>query len=304
MNPLVSVITITYNCINAKRKDTLVQCIESAANQTYDNIEHIIIDGASSDGTLDILMQYSGLKVYSEPDSGVFNAFNKGILKANGKYIVFINSDDFFSSNDAVKVSVEALEKSGADYSYGNTWLLNEDNHKKSQMRIPQLYKSFVKMPFCHQSMFCRTDVLKKIGMFDENNKIASDYEVYLKLLLGKYIGVRVNSQIATFRCGGVSGNRKLFEQEMCNILKKHLAAFYNLTDNQAYNIIENSSIPLSLAFRLSGFIPGKDKYIFIFSQIRHFLFQIRTSKDKKMLKIFGLYLVKPKCLMTGFNKF
>lgn len=297
MNPLVSVVTITYNCINAKREDTLVQCINSVQSQTYDNVEHIIIDGASSDGTLDILMQYSGLKVYSERDNGIFNAFNKGILKANGKYIVFINSDDFFSSKDAVKVSVEALEKSGADYSYGNTWLLNEDNPKKSQMRIPQLYKSFNKMPFCHQSMFCRTGVLKEIGMFNEGNIIASDYEVYLKLLLGKYKGVRVNFQIATFRCGGVSGNRKVFEQEMCNILKKHLSPFYNLTDNQAYNIIENSSMPLGLAFKLSGFIPGNGKYIFIISQLRHFLFQMRTSKDKKMLKIFGVYIIKPKML-------
>lgn len=294
MNPLVSVITITYNCIDAERQDTLIQCIESVRSQNYDNIEHIIIDGASDDGTLNIFKNFPGLKVYSEQDTGVFNAFNKGILKANGKYIVFINSDDFFSSKDAVKISVEALEKAGADYSYGNTWLLNEENPSKSEMRIPQLYKSFVKMPFCHQSMFCKADVLKNLGMFDENNKIASDYEVYLKLLLGNYHGVRVNFQIATFRCGGVSGNRKIFLKEMCTILKKNFSKYYNLSDNQAFEIVENSTMPLRLAFKLFHFIPGKDKYIFLISQIRHFLFQIRTSKGKKMLKIFGMYLIKP----------
>lgn len=294
MKPLVTVVTITYNCINANRKETLVQCIESVQNQNYENLEHIIIDGASDDGTLDILKGYSWLKVFSEPDNGVFNAFNKGILKARGKYIIFINSDDFFSSKNSVSLSVEALENTGADYSYGDTWLLNEENPKKSQMRKPQLYKSFVKMPFCHQSMFCKTNVLKEIGMFNESNKIASDYEVFLKLLLGKYRGVQVNSEIATFRCGGVSGDRKQFIKEMCSILKKNFTDYSFFSDEEALNAVENSSLHLKLVLKLSSFLHGKDKILFLMTQIRHFLFQIRTSNGKRTLKIFGFYLVKP----------
>lgn len=294
MKPLVTVITITYNCLTAGRRESLIQCIESVKAQSYENIEHIIIDGASTDGTLDLLKSFEGLKIYSEPDNGVFDAFNKGVIRANGKYVIFMNSDDYFFNTDAVRVSVAALESSGADYSYADTWLLHEENPKKSTMRKPQLYKSFVKMPFCHQSMFCKTDVLKEIGLFDINNKIASDYEVYLKLLLGGYRGVQVHSTIASFRCGGVSGNKKQFTVEAVAIFKKFYSKFYNLSNDEAYCIWELSSIPLPLVFKLAKFLPYGDRIKFILLQLRHFIFQIRTSKKKFTLKIMGIYLVKP----------
>ena len=295
MKPLVTVITITYNCLTAGRRESLIQCIESVKAQSYENIEHIIIDGASTDGTLDLIKSFEGLKIYSEPDKGVFDAFNKGVMKAAGKYVIFMNSDDYFQNTDAIKISVEALEKSGADYSYGDTWLLHEENPEKSAMRKPQLYKSFVKMPFCHQSMFCKTDVLKEIGLFDVNNKIASDYEVYLKLLLCGYKGVNVHTQIACFRCGGVSGNRKQFTIEAVAIFKNLYSRFYNLSDDEAYCIWELGSIPLPLVFRLAKFLPVIDRIKFILLQLRHFMFQIRTSRKNFTLKILGFYVVKPK---------
>lgn len=294
MKPLVTVITITFNCIKSGRKETLKQCIESVHNQNYENIEHIIIDGASTDGTLELLKEFPHLKVFSEPDSGVYNAFNKGVLKAQGKYIAFINSDDYFSSNEAVNISIEKLEENNADYSFGDTWLLNEENPEKSEMRKPQLWKSFSKFPFCHQSMFCKTNALKEVGMFNENNKIASDYEVYLKLLLGGYKGIDVKSQIAVFRCGGVSGDRALYLKEFSSVLKSNYEKFYKLSDFEAVDAVENSSLTLTLALKLSKFLHGKDKFIFLFSQFRHFLFQIRTKKSKRTLKIFGYYFLRP----------
>ena len=124
IKPLVTVITITFNCIKYGRKETLIQSIESVQNQDYENFEHIIIDGASSDGTLELLQSYPHLKVFSEPDNGVYDAFNKGVKRANGKYIVFVNSDDYFSTNKAISLSVDALEKENADYSYATTYLL------------------------------------------------------------------------------------------------------------------------------------------------------------------------------------
>ncbi len=93
-NVLVTVVTITYNLIKSGREKYVRQCIECVHNQTYQNIEHIIIDGASSDGTLEIFKDYPWLKVFSEPDKGIYDAMNKGVAKASGKYIVFLNSDD------------------------------------------------------------------------------------------------------------------------------------------------------------------------------------------------------------------
>lgn len=294
MKPLVTVITITFNCIKAGRRESLIQCIDSVRNQNYENIEHIIVDGASTDGTLELLKEFPHLKVFSEPDSGVYNAFNKGVLKTQGKYVVFINSDDYFSSENSVKISVEKLEETGASYSYGDTWLLNEENPEKSEMRKPQLWKSFSKFPFCHQSMFCRTDALKEVGMFNENNKISSDYDVYLKLLLGGYRGIDVKSQIAVFRCGGVSEDRTVYIKEYGNVLKNNYEKFYKLSDDEAYDAVENYSLPLLLAVKLSKYLYGKDRWCFLLSQFRHFALQIRTSKNKRTLKIFGHYFLRP----------
>lgn len=288
IKPLVTVITITFNCIKYGRKETLIQSIESVQNQDYENFEHIIIDGASSDGTLELLQSYPHLKVFSEPDNGVYDAFNKGVKRANGKYIVFVNSDDYFSTNKAISLSVDALEKNNADYSYATTYLLDEKNSKRSTMRVPKIWKSFSKMPFCHQSMFCRVDVLKEIGLFDVNNKITSDYEVYLRLLFGGYKAVEVDEHIVTFRIGGISDNMEGFKKERCELFKKIYSPFYELSDVQIHEIYENSYFPISLAFKLAKYLRFSDRIRFLYEEIRRFIFQVRTSKKHRLVRMFG----------------
>lgn len=288
IKPLVTVITITFNCIKYGRKETLIQSIESVQNQDYENFEHIIIDGASSDGTLELLQSYPHLKVFSEPDNGVYDAFNKGVKRANGKYIVFVNSDDYFSTNKAISLSVDALEKNNADYSYATTYLLDEKNSKRSTMRVPKIWKSFSKMPFCHQSMFCRVDVLKEIGLFDVNNKITSDYEVYLRLLFGGYKAVEVDEHIVTFRIGGISDNMEIFAKERCELFKNIYAPFYELSDVQIHEIYENSYFPISLAFKLAKYLRFSDRIRFLYEEIRRFIFQVRTSKKHRLVRVFG----------------
>lgn len=288
IKPLVTVITITFNCIKYGRKETLIQSIESVQNQDYENFEHIIIDGASSDGTLELLQSYPHLKVFSEPDRGVYDAFNKGVKRANGKYIVFVNSDDYFSTNKAISLSVDALEKENADYSYATTYLLNEKNPKRSTMRVPKIWKSFSKMPFCHQSMFCKVDVLKEIGLFNEDNKITSDYEVYMKLLLGGYKAVQVNESIVTFRVGGISDNIEIFAKERCELFKKIYAPYYKLSAVQIGEIYENSYFPIGLAFKLAKYLRFSDRIRFLYEEIRRFIFQVRTSKKHRLVRVFG----------------
>lgn len=288
IKPLVTVITITFNCIKYGRKETLIQSIESVQNQDYENFEHIIIDGASSDGTLELLQNYPHLKVFSEPDNGVYDAFNKGVKRANGKYIVFVNSDDYFSTNKAISLSVDALEKNNADYSYATTYLLDEKNSKRSTMRVPKIWKSFSKMPFCHQSMFCKVDVLKEIGLFDVNNKITSDYEVYLRLLFGGYKAVEVDEHIVTFRIGGISDNMEIFAKERCELFKKIYAPYCELSDVQIHEIYENSYFPISLAFKLAKYLRFSDRIRFLYEEIRRFIFQVRTSKKHRLVRVFG----------------
>ena len=108
--PKVTVITITFNLIKAGRKQTFIKCMESVHNQNYKNIEHLIIDGASTDGTLDLLKEYQKkgyIKYKSKKDKGIWDAMNKGIDVASGDYITFLNSDDFYCCDDAVVTLLE-----------------------------------------------------------------------------------------------------------------------------------------------------------------------------------------------------
>ena len=289
--PKVTIITTTFNLSSDSREDFFEKCCESVHNQTYKNIEHIVQDGASSDGTIELIEKYQNLgwlKLYSEPDKGIDDGYNKGISHATGKYVFFLNSDDQYYSDDVIEKCVEILEKENADYSYATTYLLNEKNPKRSTMRVPKIWKSFSKMPFCHQSMFCKVDVLKEIGLFDVNNKITSDYEVYLRLLFGGYKAVEVDEHIVTFRIGGISDNMEGFKKERCELFKKIYSPFYELSDVQIGEIYENSYFPIGLAFKIAKYLRFSDRIRFLYEEIRRFIFQVRTSKKHRLVRVFG----------------
>ena len=202
-NPLVTIITATYNLISQGRKSYFLQMVDSVKSQTYSNIEHLIIDGGSSDGTID-LIKSTGLKYISEPDNGIYDAFNKGIKYASGKYICFLNSDDYFDNENAVKYSVELLEKENADFSFATAKIVNEAEKHLYDFK-PNIYSVFSRMPFCHQTMFTKTEVIKKEGMFDLNFKSASDYDFIIRLMINKYKYCEVKHNIVTFRLAGES---------------------------------------------------------------------------------------------------
>ena len=110
--PLVTVVTVVKNIVRHNRTDTLKQCIESVRRQSYPNIEHLIIDGASDDETLEFLAQYEAagaLKIHSSPDKGVWDAMDKGAKLASGEFVNFLNSDDYFCDDDAIKIAMETL---------------------------------------------------------------------------------------------------------------------------------------------------------------------------------------------------
>lgn len=237
-----TIITATFNLIESGRKDTFIQCIESIHNQTYKNIEHIVIDGASTDGTLDLLKEYAqkGWFTYiSEPDKGIYDAMNKGIQKATGDYIAFINSDDYYCSRDAVKDSMQALDKENADFSYANAYILRGS-------KMEDWIGTLSKVPFsnfpCHQTMFVRTSVLKKFGGFDTQRVELADNIVTLKLISENYKSVYLDKFIIHFRAGGFSANLqekviKIYPE----IFTKLLGKKYGLTQEDAQHLINHT---------------------------------------------------------------
>jgi glycosyltransferase involved in cell wall biosynthesis len=298
--PKVTVITATYNLIKNNRKDYFIQALESVHNQSYENIEHLVIDGASDDGTIKLLQEYQDkgwITYYSEPDKGIYDAFNKGIDKASGKYIAFLNSDDFYNNKNAVKLSVNKLEKTNADFSFATAHIVREDGSIYYVFK-PNTNWVWSRMPFCHQTMFTKTEVLKKEGKFNLEYKSASDYDFIIRLFLKNYKFCKVNANIATFRLGGEScENAKVSILEQMQIFKNLYKEFYDLSQNELENIVRFNDMPEILLRKL----PAKNllwhyKKFKIKKFTRKYIsFKISLTKGIEYFSLLGKWYKKPK---------
>lgn len=266
MVPLVSVITATYNIKSSNRADKFLQCIESVHRQTYPNIEHIIIDGASNDGTVDILKEYAQqgyFRYISEPDTGIYDAMNKGLRHARGKYIAFLNSDDYWSSSAGVESSVRLLEAAKADFSYAPCSFVEEDDTPAFLM-LPNIGAFFYRLPFCHQTMFTRRDLMLELGGFDQINfRSAADYDFIIRLIMRGAKPVHVPENFTVFRLGGFSENWKLSVKEM---QKSHDANFGRMLKKEDIKKLHSyRSAPAAFIETLGSFVHPT-----VYTSIRH----------------------------------
>lgn len=217
--PKVSIITVCYNSFKTIRKT-----IECVINQTYKNIEYIIIDGNSDDGTQDIIKSYKNQIAFwsSEPDSGIYDAMNKGIQAATGKIIGIINSDDWYSLETVEKI-VSCFKLSDAEVIYGDI-LQVYPNNQIIQSKLENLSNLNYKMVIPHPAVFVKKEVYKRLGSFNLKYKIAADYELMLRFYKA---GVRfkyINTELAYFRIGGTSySNAELCAEEIKNIALENL---------------------------------------------------------------------------------
>ncbi len=172
----VSVVTVVYNAVSI-----VEETIKSVLAQTYTNLEYIVIDGGSTDGTIDLIRKYEDrISIFvSEPDKGIYDAMNKGIERATGNWINFMNAGDHFYSPSAVSNIFDVPE----DYSLYATVYGDAEYRLKSFCYIRQGYEcdSNHFMPFSHQAAFARADIAKK-NKFNLKYKIAADTEFFLRL--------------------------------------------------------------------------------------------------------------------------
>lgn len=223
MNKLkISVVTVSYNAA-----ETIEETIQSVVNQTYDNIEYIIIDGGSTDGTLDIIKKYADRLAYwvSEPDKGIYDAMNKGIAVASGDYINFMNAGDKFINSKIVDLLSKHIVESD-DVIYGN-WKIDDYSN---QIRYPRNlnYMKFGSC-LCHQSTFTKTSLLKLQG-YNTSYRIAADYEKACYLYAKGYKFKYINEVIADYSIDGVSDTQTMLSlSEAKNISKKYFTS--NLTN-------------------------------------------------------------------------
>lgn len=240
MIPDLSIITVNHN-----NRSGLLKTIESAINQTFKNYEYIIIDGASTDGSAELIKEYSDRIYYwvSERDSGIYNAMNKGIKRANGEYLLFLNSGDKLINKNILGEVFKEDHKE--DIIYGDITYFDPVKKKMLKPCLPEkpdLY-FFYKQSLWHQAAFIKRKLFTKYGDYNENNKLVSDWEYFLKrIVIDKCSYKKINKIITNYDMfNGISvTNNEIRIKEMKNIMLQTFPSYiiellenYSSTENE-----------------------------------------------------------------------
>ena len=206
----VTIITATYNC-----EKCIQRAIDSVSKQDYIDIEHIIIDGGSTDNTLNIIKNNNGRisTLLSEKDKGIYDALNKGIKLSTGEIIGFLNSDDVFTNPHVISRIVNCFNIKKSDVVYGNLVYQSKDEENKKTIRY---WKSNVYNPGClkygwmppHPTLYCKREIYEKWGLYNEDFKISSDYEFILRIFKQPTVSkAYLPTVMVKMDVGGVSNN-------------------------------------------------------------------------------------------------
>jgi glycosyltransferase involved in cell wall biosynthesis len=219
--PLVTIITVVLNDVN-KIESTII----SVVSQTYKNIEYIIIDGGSTDGTLEIIKRYENKISYfvSEPDNGIYDAMNKALMCSHGEYVWFLNSGDEIYDNFVLeKIFISVKE---ADLYYGKTLIFSEELNYKKELNIPDKLSlehfKLGKMPVSHQSVIVKKSI---VDLFDTTYKISSDFDWLIKVVKKARKMVVCDIIFTKYLIGGVSWkNYHKYRYDNLMIIKKYFS--------------------------------------------------------------------------------
>lgn len=222
----ISVITAAYNS-----GATIADTIESVLAQTHKDLEYIIIDGASTDNSMEIVRRFEPrfegrLRYISEPDKGIYDAMNKGIAMATGDVIGILNSDDFFTSTDVLERVNRAIE--GVDAIYADVHYVDSaDIHTSVRYYSSGGFRPWMmRMGFmpAHPTFYCRREVYDRYGLYDPEFRVAADFELLLRIIFRGHISTRyVADDFVTMRTGGASSSGFTSHRR---ILRDHLKAY------------------------------------------------------------------------------
>ena len=253
MQPKITIITITYNS-----ESTVEETIKSVVSQDYPNLEYIIIDGASKDGTLAVVDKYrdSIAKVVSEPDEGISDAFNKGIRMATGDVIGIINSDDVLLPG-ALKAVADAYDI-GIGVYRGNVLMWDSESGTKIQA-IPTMefpLRTFKKRIVCHPGTFVAKWAYEKCGVFKTHFKYMMDVDLLIRMYEAGVKFKYIPTELAMFRLGGVTSSSFLKKTgEVERMFRENGAGWLYAKSHVALFCITNSILVVLRASGLSMFI-------------------------------------------------
>lgn len=233
----ITIITATYNS-GVTLRDTM----ESVLSQTYQDIEYLVVDGASKDNTLDIVREYeplfqSKMRWISEPDKGLYDAMNKGMRMATGDVVGILNSDDFYTSKEALQRVADAFQKENVDAVYGDIHYVQPEDlsHCVRYYSSKAFRRWMMRLGFmpAHPSFYCKREVYRKYGTFNTSYKVAADFENLLRLIFVNRIRIHyIPMDFVTMRTGGASSSGLSSHKQ---IMRDHLRA---LRENGVYSNI------------------------------------------------------------------
>ena len=216
----VSVVTVCYNSA-----DTIEDTIRSVLSQRHDQLEYVVVDGGSTDGTLDILAKYRDRidKCVSEPDRGIYDAMNKGVDLAEGEFVGFLNADDVYTNPTVISEVAAVAEADRADGVYGDLMYIGRQDAQRivrywraGHYRPKAFYSGWVPP---HPTFFCRTELYHEYGGFDPEYRIAGDFELMLRFIEKRHIDIQyIPKPFVRMRVGGkantvrgiIQGNREI----------------------------------------------------------------------------------------------
>jgi glycosyltransferase involved in cell wall biosynthesis len=227
---MLSIITVCFNTA-----ETIEDTIKSVLSQDYKDIEYIVVDGGSTDGTLEIINGYKNdiAKVISEPDKGIYDAMNKGLRSSNGSIAAVLNGDDVYAEESIVSRMVELIESKDLDAAYGD--LIYVDRRNPNRIRRFWKVGRYKKNAFYygwvlpHPTFFCRKELYEKFGYYNDTLQIAGDFELMLRLIEKHHIRIGYLEKVAVrMSTGGkanglqgmIQGNKEIIKAFRLNDLR------------------------------------------------------------------------------------
>lgn len=293
----VSVVTVCFNPLEAGRKEVFQKNLDSVQQQKSIRLEHLIIDGGSTDGTLEWLKSYNNtrydIRILSKKDGGIYEAMNRGIALSRGKYVIFLNSDDFFHEPSGMAHSIEKIEHLGCDFSFAPVRFSDPSIRHNPQL-APQwrLHRFLISWSFSHQSMLTSRSFLLKLDGFDTSYRSAADYDLLLRMIEAGAKGCFVPLAFSTFTLGGFSfseENTDLIEEECTRCLQRFYRDFFKveMTHDEVAYVIHHRIFP--------------SKYIDLYKQtqqlIRERFVGVPNGPMARLSRWFNYYKYYYKCL-------
>lgn len=239
---MISVITPSLNILEGGRHEYFEKMVRRVNDQTYSEIELIVVDGCSTDGTIELLEQYVDAELIHqlalESAIGPYPAMNKGLHLAAGDYIAFMCTDDYLLDTDFYRRSIDLLEENCVDFTHADR-LVRSRSGKPDWVKKGDETVAFFRMPFRHETMVFRRDVFEDIGVYDESYRVSADYKHVMQMLIAGKKGLHIPETVLFSLDGGLTSDRALCIREVSRALHEVYGARYGLSRNECQQIYE-----------------------------------------------------------------